>query len=485
MKCPACRAKTRRADLEPGLPARQCKACEGYWIPSFHYWRWVCQKGEARPPENDENLPLPSTDTKQALICPECQHILLKARVGRGLSFYVDRCMHCGGLWFDKGEWTALQNVNLAAEIYAMYTTVWKRQEKQQSPPDPPKTSHPARDDFNKISQRKPFFDISDQLWEYLIEYGRGSDLPPIYDRLLEFESSFTCSDADGNDTLWDTVRYDMTRQKELNRLLARIYSQLKTGDPQMIEHIYIERVDFCEFGNSKPFRVRVVNQFNDNYDHFYVKVPDASRIYGLELEHTLSPNQVNYLVHQRTLVEEHIAGIPGDVFIRDHLTPGRFNKVRVAKEFVKFNERCFIRLLGDMRSYNYVVDVTPDFEQTQYRVRAIDFDQQSYEGNSRMYLPQFFKENNPVVKLCTDLLNYPTMKQYQQEERTLISRRVNAENRRLDALLERMATDELSTPEKVEELRQGLNDYHQCGEFSACETMGELVRKNLEVMLS
>jgi hypothetical protein len=64
-----------------------------------------------------------------------------------------------------------------------------------------------------------------------------------------------------------------------------------------------------------------VVNQYNDNYDHFYVKTADASRVYGLELEHLLSPNRINYLMHRGgTLVEEHIAGVPGDAFIRDYL---------------------------------------------------------------------------------------------------------------------------------------------------------------------
>lgn len=57
--------------------------------------------------------------------------------------------------------------------------------------------------------------------------------------------------------------------------------------------------------------------------------------------------------------MEEHIAGVPGDVFIRDYLGRDDLNRVRIAKEFVKFSERCFIRLLGDMRSYNYVMDVT------------------------------------------------------------------------------------------------------------------------------
>jgi hypothetical protein len=43
-----------------------------------------------------------------------------------------------------------------------------------------------------------------------------------------------------------------------------------------------------------KPFRVKIRNILNDNYTHFYVKA-DASRIYGLELEHILSPDKINF----------------------------------------------------------------------------------------------------------------------------------------------------------------------------------------------
>ena len=78
-----------------------------------------------------------------------------------------------------------------------------------------------------------------------------------------------------------------------------------------------------------------------------------------------------------------------------------QLNKVRLAKEFVKFNERCFVSLLGDMRSYNYVVNVTPDVEEEQFRVRSIDFDQQCFEGDLKVYLPQFYPENNDIVNLC------------------------------------------------------------------------------------
>src|SRR4029079_18218242 len=103
-----------------------------------------------------------------------------------------------------------------------------------------------------------------------------------------------------------------------------------------------------------------------------------------------------------------------GDVFVKEYIDRVDTNRIRLAKEFVKFNERCFIRLLGDMRSYNFVVNITPDIEDYQYRIRAIDFDQQSYEARKNLYLPQFFKENFPLVDLTMQHLNKDSIEQYQ-----------------------------------------------------------------------
>ena len=105
-----------------------------------------------------------------------------------------------------------------------------------------------------------------------------------------------------------------------------------------------------------------------------------------------------NYLVNNSTLIEEHIAGIPGDQFIKDFLPQCTDSeKAQIAKEYVKFNERSMIRLLGDMRAYNYVVVPTHDFDQVVYKIRPIDFDQQSFEGKLSVYRPQFFKENKAI----------------------------------------------------------------------------------------
>ena len=241
---------------------------------------------------------------------------------------------------------------------------------------------------------------------------------------------------------------------------------------------------DFGVFGNSRPFRIRIINRYNDNFDHYYVKVADASRVYGLELEHILSPTRINYLVNGGTLIEEHIAGLPGNVFLKDLQKREDLHAVRVAKEFVKFNERCFVRLLGDMRSVNYVVDMTPDFEEVQYRVRPIDFDQQSYEGNRKIYLAQFFADNFPIVDMVMNLLNQETIEQYQKEERTLISRRYRSAERRVGELLDLMSIEQLSTPEKTKQLNQDLTEHYQTNIFKNADTMGKIVRTHIEYLL-
>ena len=338
---------------------------------------------------------------------------------------------------------------------------------------------------MNQISKKKHFYSIIPQLRKYLKKVGRTMKFGLDYSDLLKHQLATPVLDKKGKDTLWETVFYAPQKTEDLNKSLTYIYVMLKNeGDFSSLEHLRVERIDYCGFGNSNPFRIRIVNNYNDNYDYFYVKTADASRVYGLELEHLLSPNRISYYVDGGTLIEEHIAGIPGDVFLDTMLRDKQTNKVRLAKEFVKFNERCFIRLLGDMRSYNYVLDITPDFDDVQYRIRAIDFDQQSFEGRKNLYLPQYFKENNPLVELGMKLMNDKTVKQYQAEERSLIARRLIAARYRLKDLIDCMEIDSISTDEKVKQLREDLAAHHNAEGFLSCKKMGSILRLHLKMSL-
>lgn len=339
--------------------------------------------------------------------------------------------------------------------------------------------------DVDRPLMKKELFPVSDGLQSYLHHHGRDIKLPVVYKDLLNYRYATSLKDKHGKLTHWETAIYDLKEMEFLKDALIKTYASLKTeGDLTYTNHLDVERIDFCEFGNSVPFRIRIINKINDNYDHYYIKAADASRIYGLELEHLLSPNRITFLCHKNTLVEEHIPGIPGDIFLKDYMHLPETNKIRIAKEFVKFNERCFARLLGDMRSYNFVVVITPDIEENQYRIRAIDFDQQCYEGRKNLYLPQFYKENYEYVELVLKNLSAEVIQQYQAEERTVMAYRVMASRKQLLDLLNIMIKDEISENYKVQLLASELNAHFKSTSFSKCKSMGAIVKQQLKQML-
>lgn len=335
----------------------------------------------------------------------------------------------------------------------------------------------------NLISKKKVTFKISESLRGYLLDYGR--ETPTInYQDLLRYSGHIPLINDKGEDTLWKTVFYNQSEITELHQKLKQVYSDLSAhGDAGIIEHLFIDRIDICPFANTEPFRIRIVNHMNDNFDYFYVKKADASRIYGLELEHHLSPNRINYLVERNTLVEEHIAGVPGDMFINTYMNNPNLNKVRIAKEFVKFNERCFVRLLGDMHANNFVVNITPDFEEMHYRIRAIDFDQQSYEGSKKVYLPKFFNQNSAYVELGNQVMTPESVYQYQLEERSLIKHRVITAKEALTDLMEVMAGEKISLDKHLLRLRNELAKHHGNDQYRHCQSMGAIVKLNLELL--
>ena len=343
-----------------------------------------------------------------------------------------------------------------------------------------------AEQENDHISKKKIQFAVSKSFKKYLKRYGREISLPISYSTLKHFDFGIPVNDSEGKDTYWETVFYNPVLADEIHAALKRVYSLLKSsGNTQAEEHLHIERIDYCLFGNSKPFRIKIVNNYNEVYDYFYIKVADSSRIFGMELEHLLSPYWINFLIDDNTLAEEHIAGIPGDMFIKNYLNRPEFNIKKIAKEFVKFNERCFVRLLGDMRSYNFVFDITQDFDDIQFRIRAIDFDQQCYEGNKNIYLPQFFKENNVFVQIVQQHLHPDVIKQYQQEERSQITRRIKAQRQRLRDLRVAASDEPLSTAVKIKQLADELGNYHlDENGFSKCNTMPKIMYQHLKEFL-
>ena len=333
------------------------------------------------------------------------------------------------------------------------------------------------------ISKKKQVYPVLPGLQTYLDQHGRAMGIPVSYEDLLRFEGSVAILDGDDRDTLWVDCLYPQGERDELVTNLKRLYSILHAdGSDTILPFLTVDSIAFCTFGNTKPFRIKVRNVINDNYLFLYIKRCDASRVYGLELEQLLSPNRINFLVHGNTLIEEHIVGIPGDVFIEEKLSALPLQDKRaLAKEFVKFNERCFLRLLGDMRSYNYVVVITQDFDRIQYRIRAIDFDQQSYEGNAKVYQPEHLPENASLSDMTAEVLPQASIQQYIKEERALLARRAAGERARLNELLRCMKADRISGEAHVEALKKELWGLTGDVNFKRAGNMGDVLDAALD----
>ena len=136
MYCPCCQTSTlRRVRLDETLSVHGCQNCQGQWIPSYDYWHWLewqPDSGRIKPCNSvalSDKMRL--ADHHQASFCPECQHLMRRAKVGHGLEFYLDRCSHCGGIWFDKGEWEILKAHNIHDKVHLIFSKPWQSQLRQ------------------------------------------------------------------------------------------------------------------------------------------------------------------------------------------------------------------------------------------------------------------------------------------------------------------------------------------------------------------
>ena len=335
------------------------------------------------------------------------------------------------------------------------------------------------------ISKKKPFYPITNILKKYLMDFNRWIDVPISYEDLLRFQGSVNVYDDNDKDTLWTRVFYSDSELKDIDFNLKKIYTILHSdGNESTIAYLNIDAIDYCTFGNSKPFRIKVRNILNDNFTYFYIKKTDSSRVFGLEFEHMLSPYNLNFFVNETTLVEEHISGIPGDIFIKQMLPKcSEPQKSQIAKEYVKFNERCMIRLLGDMRAYNYVIVPIHDFDQVIYRIRAIDFDQQSFEGRFSVYRPQFFKENQPLIKMIQDKLTHDSIDQYKIEERSIVAKRIISNENKINRLLTSMKEKPISNKKNLNKLKMEIFKFTKLEVFKNSNSMGDIMDASLSFL--
>ena len=127
LNCPVCiTTELVSTELEESLSSYNCSNCGGRWIRGPEYWNWLEAQGSNLAERVQEEESLTLAEPGKPVDCPECRFRMVKYLVGRGLSFSVDHCHGCKGIWLDRNEWEALRKRNLHDDLNTMFTSFWQ-----------------------------------------------------------------------------------------------------------------------------------------------------------------------------------------------------------------------------------------------------------------------------------------------------------------------------------------------------------------------
>ncbi|MEW6250749.1 MAG: zf-TFIIB domain-containing protein [Planctomycetota bacterium] len=105
-----------------------CETCGGAWIKGYQYWRWLHAHGANLPERPPAGAAPPVADSPAVKLCPDCGHMLRRARVGHDVQFSIERCGTCGGFWLDRNEWEVLESRNLHDDLHFIFSAAWQHQ---------------------------------------------------------------------------------------------------------------------------------------------------------------------------------------------------------------------------------------------------------------------------------------------------------------------------------------------------------------------
>lgn len=134
MNCPVCKTHALNYNtLEDTLVCMSCSDCGGHWVEAESYEKWLSKTPESSELESGENKSEPavnlvSGERSGLKFCPQCKHVLLKYKIGHEINFHLDRCGHCGGVWFDKNEWQLLKANDLHDQVQHFFSQHWQNQ---------------------------------------------------------------------------------------------------------------------------------------------------------------------------------------------------------------------------------------------------------------------------------------------------------------------------------------------------------------------
>ncbi len=170
--CPKCRKhslhsyKERQVDSTHVTrpPPLKCEICRGVWLPVRELERWKKVKAEleTQVPRSPMNVEA----DKRTGLCP-MKHGLLERGAPvevDGDTFRLERCPHCGGIWFDPGEWNRLVRGDLLETLEKFWDPLYRKQRRT-------KEALESREDLLKRMLGPDTFDAMEALISLLADH--------------------------------------------------------------------------------------------------------------------------------------------------------------------------------------------------------------------------------------------------------------------------------------------------------------------------
>jgi Zn-finger nucleic acid-binding protein len=130
MNCPKCKIATLQSVVAYSSEApRKCDSCGGFWVPIEQIPKIIQQQEELETLLTP--VEAPDGHDARAALCPNGHGVLSRARVEVEEGFFLDRCVHCGGIWFDQGEWQKIASAHLLSDIANFWTLPWQKKQRE------------------------------------------------------------------------------------------------------------------------------------------------------------------------------------------------------------------------------------------------------------------------------------------------------------------------------------------------------------------
>lgn len=164
--CPKCsQHKLVRPDYQSPYI---CGNCGGTWILAKELARLSATVDEVETSSSTECL----ADSKTGL-CPDGHGIMLRAKIDLDNPFYLERCSHCGGVWFDRGELEQVLVNNLASMLPNLWSDSWQRKQREKE----------SRERYWEINRSL----LGDNVFSKIVELSKALREHPEQDRALAF----------------------------------------------------------------------------------------------------------------------------------------------------------------------------------------------------------------------------------------------------------------------------------------------------------